>query len=546
MRILPFRLPGVLFVLLSTGGALAQPFIPPKSIVNAASYMPPGIPGGALARGSMFSVFGRNLGPAAPAQVSAFPLGASFQGVSIRVTQGARSVDVLPVYVSATQINAILPSNAPVGLASLQVTYNGARSNLAPLRIATNGPGLFTATGYGAGPGIFQNYVSATEQPINSALDSVKPGQLVTLWGTGLGPITAADNIAPPVGNIAVEVAIWVGNKAVSRILYSGRAPCCSAVDQIVFEVPADAPEGCFVPVQLKAGDAVSNTVTMAIRKEGGSCVDSSNPLSTALAAGKKTGLGLLTRVQMRADTSIATNRDFTGDFASLFLNQAAGMPFAYDPILSLPPEGACSTYTANGDLMGGGALLRVTGSALNAGALTVTGSRGPLPVSGSTLIGLSGELPGTADLPLFLDSGNVTLRGAGGADVSAFSVSVAPATALTWSNRDSFNLVDRNTPLALRFTGAGSRSVLVGGIGVDLPTNASAMFLCSVPAGAESFTVPGIFTSNFPAARTRILSSPGLLFVGVMSERRSLDATGLDAGAALSMHVQSKTVIYR
>lgn len=531
---------------LMAGCALAQPFIPPRSILNAASYMQPSLPSGALARGSMFSIFGRNLGPATPAQAASFPLPTTLSSVSIRVTQGTQSVDVYPIYVSATQINAILPSNTPLGNASLQLTYNGTRSNPAPVRIAANAPGLFTATGYGSGPGIFQNYVSAAEQPINSAITSVKPGQIVTLWGTGLGAISAPDNVAPPVGNLTAPVQVVVGGKPVTSVLYSGRAPCCAAVDQIVFEVPVDSPEGCFVPVHLKAGDAVSNAVTIAVRKDGGACTDSENALSTALAGGKKTGLAIATRVRMRADTSVPANRDFTGDFASVFLNQQAGSPFNYDPILAMPPAGTCSTYTVSGDLLAGASLQRSPGRTLGAGALTITGARGPITLSNNTLLGVSGELPGAANLPLFLSSGAATIRGAGGADVAAFNVAVDVPTGVTWTNRDALTIVDRNAPLTFRFTGAGAKSVVVGGVGVDLPTNSSAMFLCSVPSGSESFTVPAIPMSNLPSARNRAMRSPAAVFIGVISDRKPLTATGLDEGSAISLDIQSKTVLFR
>jgi uncharacterized protein (TIGR03437 family) len=543
---LPMRFFRALPFLFVTGCALAQPFIPPRSILNAASYMQPGLPSGALARGSMFSIFGRNLGPATPAQAASFPLPAALQNVSIRVTQGTQSVDVYPIYVSATQINAILPSNAPLGAASLQLTYNGVRSNQAPVRIAANAPGLFTATGYGAGPGIFQNYVSATEQPINSALNAAKPGQIVTLWGTGLGAISAADNVAPPVGNLVAPVQVHVGGKVVTRVLYSGRAPCCAAVDQIVFEVPADAPEGCFVPVHLKAGDAVSNAVTIAVGKDGGTCTDGENTLSTAMAAGKKTGLALATRVRMRADTSVPVNRDFTGDFAAMFLHQQGNAPFNYDPIAALPPAGTCSTYTVSGDLMGGAGLQRFPGRNLEAGAVTISGTRGPITLTGNTLLGVSGELPGAANLPLFFGSGAATIRGAGGADLGVFNVALDAPAGVNWTNRDALTIVDRNAPLTFRFTGAGTRSVLVGGVSVDLPTNTSGMFLCSVPSGAETFTVPAIPMSNLPAGRGRILRSPAAVFVGVISDRKSLTATGLDVGTAISLDIQSKTVIFR
>lgn len=494
----------------------------------------------------MFVIFGRNLGPATAAQVSAYPLPVTLQGVSIKVMQGSQTVDAYPAYVSATQINAIMPSNAPLGAVAVQVTYNGARSNWSPTRVANSSPGIFTATGYGAGPGILQNFVSATEQPITSAATTVKPGQIGTLWGTGFGPITSPDSAAPPVGNLSTPIQVFIGGVAVRNILYSGRTPCCSGIDQIVLEVPNDAPEGCFVPVQVKAGDAVSNTVTIAVSKDGSACSDKDNPLSTALAAGKKTGLAVVSRVQLRADTSVASDRDLTGDFASVAITRPAGMPFAYDPIISLPPAGSCSAYTANGDLMGGDSLIKGAGAALDAGAVTVTGSRGTMPVNGSSLLGIGGELPGAAALPLFLDAGAVSLRAAGGADIAAFNLNLSPATALSWSNRDSFTAINRNSDVTFRFNGAGARTVIVGGVGVDLPANSSAMFLCVAPAGAESVTVPAMMLSNFPATRSDGLRSPGMLFVGVLSAPQAITATGLDAGAAVTAHVTAKTVTFR
>ncbi len=69
-------------MLLATAGLLvsaqAQPFISPRGIVSAASYTPPGLPGSAIAQGSIFTIFGTGLGPCAGAQVSAFPFQTTF------------------------------------------------------------------------------------------------------------------------------------------------------------------------------------------------------------------------------------------------------------------------------------------------------------------------------------------------------------------------------------------------------------------------------------------------------------------------------------
>ena len=57
-------------------GAFAQlPLLYNRSVFNAASYTPGGLPAGAIAQGSVFTVFGANLGPAKAMTASSFPLG---------------------------------------------------------------------------------------------------------------------------------------------------------------------------------------------------------------------------------------------------------------------------------------------------------------------------------------------------------------------------------------------------------------------------------------------------------------------------------------
>ncbi len=173
--------------LLLFGAALsAQPFIYYRGVVNVASVMAPGLPGGALARGSMFSIYGRNLGPAQGAQVSTFPLNPAFSGVSIKVTQGSTSVDALPVFVTTGQINAILPSNTPLGTVSLRVTYNGQQSNASPVSVVAASFGIFAINGGGFGPGFVQNYTPGVP-PLNSLRAALKPGQIGILWGHRVG-----------------------------------------------------------------------------------------------------------------------------------------------------------------------------------------------------------------------------------------------------------------------------------------------------------------------------------------------------------------------
>src|SRR5271156_500670 len=92
-----------------------QPILYYRGAVNAASYAPFGLPNAPIARGSIFTVFGENLGPAQSPSLS-FPLSSTLGGVSIGVTQSGATTQAFPIFVSAGQINAVMPSTVKAGL----------------------------------------------------------------------------------------------------------------------------------------------------------------------------------------------------------------------------------------------------------------------------------------------------------------------------------------------------------------------------------------------------------------------------------------------
>ena len=124
--------------------SLAQPYINYRGIVNVASYMAPGLPAGSLVQGGMVAIFGAKLGPAAGVQATAFPLGTTLSGVAVTVTQNATTVSAYPVYVSTGQINAIIPSNAPLGRVTLQATVNGVAGNPSPANVVASSFGALS------------------------------------------------------------------------------------------------------------------------------------------------------------------------------------------------------------------------------------------------------------------------------------------------------------------------------------------------------------------------------------------------------------------
>ncbi len=547
-----------LFACFAVRHSTAQPLITPKGIVNAASGTTPGLPSGSIARGSLFTIYGNRMGPTDGVGAPSLPLATSLAGVSIKVTQQNISVDAIPVYVKSNQINAIMPSNAPLGAASVVVTFNNIPGFPSPVQVVNSSTGIF-AVSAGMGPGIFQNYVDAGSQPTNSSLVPAKSGQTIITWATGLGPVTHADNVAPPGGDLPTAVEVFVGGKA-ARKTYSGRAPGFPGTDQINFEVPPDAPLGCWVPVQVRTeGKIVSNTVTMAISADGSACSEPGNALAQSLVAGGKTGVVSLFRFDQQHRLGRAPIDDVL-DFGSVTFRQESGGQFAFNPLFSLPPAGSCTVYQGSLDFFAGDnpLLTAPTGKYLNGGStFSLISSKGARTIAGPkagpvniATIGTSFTFPGytTRSTPV-LDGGNFQLNGDGGADVGPIRAMFPIAPALTWTNKDQVASVDRTQTLFVNWTGAPTgQTVLVIGSSSDIPTNAKAMFVCAAQAAAGTLAIPSQILQALPVSRTALSKSRGSLYVGAvpLAAPSTFTATGLDLGVVMPVLLTGKDLSFR
>jgi uncharacterized protein (TIGR03437 family) len=550
----------VLFLTFTLGlAAQNTPLVYNRSITNAASYMPAGLPDGAIAQGSIFTFFGNRLGPSVGVSANAFPLGTTLGGTSINVIQGTTSVAAIPVYVSNGQINAIMPSNAPIGNASIQVVNGNGKGNLAPVRIVASAFGIFSALGSGQGPGILQNFISQTNQPINSPTIVAQPGQVITLWGTGLGPVTFPDNQAPQTGSLPVKTEVFVGGVSAS-IAYSGRTPCCSGTDQIVFTVPQNAPQGCWVPVYVRtAGTTISNFVTMAIGPNANSCSTDVLPQFTAgFITGKRVGKAVAVRTTTREDIGVATPVDVSSEYHVSFAFEPNPGPFPFNPAISFPPQGTCTAYTLYGDLLNAGpgpTLPDLAPSTIPldwGGPLQLTGPSGSKSLTFSYSGARVGYLDGTISNnillgTLFLNPGQYNLQGFGGMDIGAFTTNFTIPQPVVWTQQGTTTTVPRTQPLTLFWTGGDSGQVIaIIFFAIDLPSNSSYAAACLAPAGASSMTIPVDLLSNMPATRANPLHSKDVIYLIAMSGSsvQPINATGLDVGLTEFDSVIGKTVV--
>jgi uncharacterized protein (TIGR03437 family) len=563
-RFLPiprFALRAAIFFSFVTGAFAQNPLIYSRSVFNAASYMPAGIPAGAIAQGSIFTLFGANLGPSTPAGASVFPFQNTLAGVSLNVIQGATTVPAIPLFVSASQINAIMPSIAPIGTASLQVIFNNARSNMSPVRITSNAMGIFTALGAGLGPGAIENFVSVASQPINTVKVSAKLGQIVTLYGTGLGPITGPDNEPPAAGNLPTKVEVFVGGIS-AQVAYSGRSPCCAGLDQVTFTVPANAPTGCWVPVYVRtSGTVISNFVSMAITASGGACTNTTSPsISNIFLNGGSLGRAIVGRVNTVEDVGVLAPVTVTADYHLSFAFTIPTSAFPFNPAVTLPPPGACTDYNETGDVTNAHPLPSSLppNAPLDLGSpLLLTGPNGMKTLTASFNAPFSvrsGQLGGFITnniLPnsLYLSPGSYTVTGMGGTGVGPFSTNFTIPEPLNWTNQSSLGIVPRTQPLTLNWTGGSTGDLdFVIGVGVDLPSNSSSIFVCSVPSGASSFTVPADVLANLPATRPNPLQSKDAIYLLSVQGPSivNLNASGLTSGATSSYLINGKTVLFQ
>jgi uncharacterized protein (TIGR03437 family) len=263
-----YRFVALFFVFLC--GLSAQ--VSSGGIVNIASFAPVGLPNAGIARGSLFTVFGQNLAADGLAQAGEFPLPLTLGGVSIVAEVDGVRRDCPMIFTTPGQLAALLPSDLPAGDGELLVSFGGAVYS-EPITVVDRSFGIFTQNQRGSGLSIFQNFVTQADQPVNGPLRPIAQGSIGTLWGVGLGPVSGNEAAGPLPGDLGRDFEIYVGGALVSNILYAGRSGCCAGVDQIVFEIPVDAPHGCYVPVTVVLDGIPSNQGAISI-SSGEACGD--------------------------------------------------------------------------------------------------------------------------------------------------------------------------------------------------------------------------------------------------------------------------------
>ncbi len=191
---------------------------------------------GAIAPGELVTLRGLGIGPDTGVAASdSIP----FDLAGVRVLFDGVPGAIL--YAQSKQVNVQAPFEMTGPVSHIEVQYNGASSDVNPVRVVP------------VAPAIFQPYPSSGEAlafnedgSINSLSNPAAKGSIVTLFGTGAGQFSGASTGGVNQGKAALgqDVQVGIGNffpRENAEILYAGPASgASSGVFQINFRIPTD------------------------------------------------------------------------------------------------------------------------------------------------------------------------------------------------------------------------------------------------------------------------------------------------------------------
>ena len=259
--------------------AALVPSINSGGVVNGASFVAP------VAAGSIASVFGTNLA-SSTASATSNPLQNVLAGTSAAFTRYGTPL----FFVSSGQLNIQVPWElAGQTQTSLTVTAAGQTSAPQTVSLATYAPGVLQLPS-GQGIIVISNtaiYAAPAGSIPNAQSRPVNPGEYLTIYATGLGPVTNQ----PPTGYaaLATPLSVTPTNPIVTigdvpaAVVFSGLSPGFVGLYQVNAQVPQNAPAGNAVPTVLNMAGAASKVVTIAI---GSSVIQSGARVMAAASAG--------------------------------------------------------------------------------------------------------------------------------------------------------------------------------------------------------------------------------------------------------------------
>ena len=245
---------------------VGEPLIEQNGVVNAASISTDA----AVSPGSIAFLFGTNLSAGTEAASSTLPLPTNLASTQVLVN----GVPAPLFFVSPLQINFQVPPGISGTTMQVVVVSNGVRGLPATVSIVPEDPGIFSIAASGTGQGAVQlensDVIAAPTGSIQGrTTQPVKRGEIVSIFCTGLGAVDPAVEAGQPAPGSPLSVTemtpvVLVGGVP-GEVLSSGLAPGFVGLYRVNVRIPAAAPVGDAVELQIQIGGQISNTVTIAV-----------------------------------------------------------------------------------------------------------------------------------------------------------------------------------------------------------------------------------------------------------------------------------------
>ena len=233
-------------------------FLNPQRIISAAGFAPAGSP---ISPGEFITLQGTGL--AKSNQAASPPYPATLNGVMVLINSKPAPLQ----FVSATQINCLVPY-ATQGATATVVVQNGATaSNTVTVPVAPTAPGIFSQDQSGSGPGAI---LHADYSLVNANKPAIS-GETVLIFLTGMGAVSpsVADGTAggsnPLSKTTASPIQVLIGG-ASATVIYSGLAPGFPGLYQMNVTLPAVIPFPGNLPVAILTPNAVHDQVDIVIQ----------------------------------------------------------------------------------------------------------------------------------------------------------------------------------------------------------------------------------------------------------------------------------------
>lgn len=232
------------------------------AVVNGASFQSP------MAANTMVTLFGQNFASAGvkKAASSGDIVNKSFpkQLACVAVEIDGKRVPV--AYVQSDQINIETPTTANLGSITARVilnpdSNNQSASDTVTMQMLNLAPAFFTINGKTIAAQFAGTANPVADPSVIPGAKAAKPGDLLTLYGTGFGPtdpLIQAGDVADGQAKVTSPITVTIGGVtlAPTDILYAGLSPgSISGLYQFNVRVPSTAPDGD-VPVVIQSGSS--------------------------------------------------------------------------------------------------------------------------------------------------------------------------------------------------------------------------------------------------------------------------------------------------